>query len=58
MRRYLYYVTKEVLNSGINPEWLYSTKANMILNAAYTGEGKQFFFTKDIVKASKTISFF
>ncbi|MBO3063898.1 hypothetical protein ACWEZE_03715 [Staphylococcus shinii] len=49
---------QDILNSGINPEWLYSTKANMVLNPAYTGEGKQFFFTKDIVKASKTIPFF
>lgn len=30
----------------------------MILNSAYTGEGKQFFFTNDIVKASNTIPFF
>ncbi len=49
---------QEILNSGINPEWLYNAKANMILNPAYTGEGKQFFFTKDIIKASKTIPFF
>ena len=49
---------QEILNSGINPEWLYSAKANMILNPAYTGEGRQFFFTKDIMKASKTIPFF
>ncbi|MDT3968182.1 hypothetical protein, partial [Staphylococcus saprophyticus] len=40
---------QEILNSGINPEWLYNAKANMILNPAYTGEGKQFFFTKDII---------
>ncbi|MEJ7443064.1 hypothetical protein WL555_13515, partial [Staphylococcus warneri] len=28
------------------------------LNPAYTGEGKQFFFTKDIIEASKNIPFF
>lgn len=27
---------QDVLNSGINPEWLYSAKANMLLNPAYT----------------------
>ena len=32
---------QEVLNCGINPEWLYCAKANMILEPAYTGEGKQ-----------------
>ncbi|MGZ9790109.1 hypothetical protein ACXYTD_08245 [Staphylococcus hominis] len=49
---------QEILNCGINPEWLYCAKANMILEPAYTGEGKQFFSTKDIVKASKVIPFF
>ena len=49
---------QEILNCGITPEWLYCAKANMILEPAYTGEGKQFFSTKDIVKASKVIPFF
>lgn len=49
---------QDVLNSGINPEWLYSAKANMLLNPAYNGEGKQFFFTKDIIKASKIVPFY
>lgn len=49
---------QEVLNCGINPEWLYCAKANTILEPAYTGEGKQFFSTKDIIEASKVIPFF
>ncbi|WP_065581050.1 hypothetical protein [Staphylococcus hominis] len=49
---------QEILNCGINPEWLYCAKVNMILELAYTGEGKQFFSTKDIIKASKVIPFF
>jgi hypothetical protein len=49
---------QDILNSGINPEWLYNAKANMILNPAYTGEGKQFFYTQDILEASKVIPFF
>ena len=48
---------QDILNSGINPEWLYNAKANLILNPAYTGQGKQFFFTKDIIEASKRIPF-
>ncbi|MFT3659692.1 hypothetical protein [Staphylococcus ureilyticus] len=47
-----------MLNSGLNPEWLYSAKANMILIPAYTGKGKEFFYTSDIIKASKIIPFF
>lgn len=31
---------QDILNSGINPEWLYNAKANLILNPAYTGQGK------------------
>ncbi len=33
---------QEILNSGIHPEWLYCAKANLVLEPAYTGEGKQF----------------
>lgn len=39
---------QEILNSGIHPEWLYCAKANLVLEPAYTGEGKQFFSTQDI----------
>lgn len=49
---------QDILNSGLNPEWLYSAKANMILIPAYTGKGKEFFYTSDIIKASKVIPFF
>lgn len=48
---------QDILNSGLNPEWLYSAKANMILIPAYTGKGKEFFYTSDIIKASKIIPF-
>mgnify|MGYP001051254795 CR=1 FL=1 len=44
---------QDILNSGIHPEWLYCAKANLVLEPAYTGEGKQFFSTQDIIKASK-----
>lgn len=43
---------QDILNSGIHPEWLYCAKANLVLEPAYTGEGKQFFSTQDIIKAS------
>ena len=46
---------QEILNSGIHPEWLYCAKANLVLEPAYTGEGKQFFSTQDIINASKII---
>ncbi|MDU1489486.1 MAG: hypothetical protein E6889_06170 [Staphylococcus epidermidis] len=49
---------QDILNSGIHPEWLYCAKANLVLEPAYTGEGKQFFSTQDIIKASKIIPFF
>lgn len=49
---------QDILNSGLNTEWLYSAKANMILIPAYTGKGKEFFYTSDIIKASKIIPFF
>ncbi|MES3703217.1 hypothetical protein ABFV70_06825 [Staphylococcus arlettae] len=49
---------QDILNSEIHPEWLYNAKANMILNPSYTGQGKQFFFTKDIIKASKIVPFY
>ena len=44
---------QEVLNCGINPEWLYCAKANMILEPAYTGEGKQFLAPKILLKQVK-----
>ncbi|WP_411354050.1 hypothetical protein [Staphylococcus nepalensis] len=47
-----------MLNSGVNPEWLYNAKANLILMSAFTGKGKQYFYTKDIQKASNTIPFY
>lgn len=40
---------QEILNSGIHPEWLYCAKANLVLELSYTGEGKQFFSTQDIM---------
>ncbi|HCX9004597.1 TPA: hypothetical protein O0047_001613 [Staphylococcus aureus] len=49
---------QEILNSGIHPVWLYCAKANLVLEPAYTGEGKQFFSTQDIINASKIIPFF
>ncbi|MBN5736683.1 hypothetical protein JY628_09170 [Staphylococcus aureus] len=49
---------QEILNSGIHPKWLYCAKANLVLEPAYTGEGKQFFSTQDIINASKIIPFF
>lgn len=49
---------QEILNSGVNPEWLYNAKANLILMPAFTGKGKQYFYTKDIQKASNTIPFY
>ncbi|HCI7391403.1 TPA: hypothetical protein NPW50_001411 [Staphylococcus aureus] len=48
---------QEILNSGIHPEWLYCA-ANLVLEPAYNGEGKQFFSTQDIINASKIIPFF
>ena len=32
-------------------------KANLVLEPAYTGEGKQFFSTQDIIEASEVIPF-
>ncbi|RQM98359.1 hypothetical protein CPA43_07735 [Staphylococcus warneri] len=49
---------QDILNCGLHPAWLYNAKANMILVPAYTGEGKQFFRTTDILKASEVIPFF
>ncbi|RIN75675.1 hypothetical protein [Staphylococcus simulans] len=49
---------QDILNSNLHLEWLYNAKKNMILTPAYTGQGKQFFYTKDILKASKTLPFF
>ena len=40
---------QEILNCGITPEWLYCAKANMILEPAYTGEGKQRLEGKDYI---------
>lgn len=33
---------QEILNSGIQPEWLYCAKANLVLEPAYTGEANNF----------------
>lgn len=49
---------QDILNSGIHPKWLYAATTNMILKPAYTGQGKQFFYTEDIIKASKQMPFF
>ena len=49
---------QEILSSNLHPDWLYSAKTNMVLEPAYTGQGKQFFYTKDIIEASKVIPFF
>ncbi|BAS47020.1 hypothetical protein SSCHL_2240 [Staphylococcus schleiferi] len=49
---------QEILNSGIHPKWLYASMTNMILEPAYTGQGKQFFYTQDIIEASKELPFF
>ena len=48
---------QEILNCGINPEWLYCAKANMILEPAYTGEGKQFLAPKILLKQVKLYRF-
>lgn len=48
---------QDILNSGIHPEWLYCAKANLVLEPAYTGEGKQFLVHKTSLKASKIIPF-
>ncbi|MCQ9292248.1 hypothetical protein NQ016_12270 [Staphylococcus hyicus] len=47
-----------MLNSGIHPQWLYAATTNLILEPAYTGQGKQFFYTKDIINASERMPFF
>ena len=49
---------QDILNCGIHPEWLYCAKANLVLEPAYTSEGKQFFSTQDIIEASEVIPFF
>ncbi|AKS67934.1 hypothetical protein HIR57_12100 [Staphylococcus coagulans] len=49
---------QEILNSGIHPKWLYASMTNMFLEPAYTGQGKQFFYTQDIIEASKELPFF
>ncbi|NJH82720.1 hypothetical protein, partial [Staphylococcus agnetis] len=49
---------QDILNSGIHPKWLYAATTNLILEPAYTGQGKQFFYTKDIIKASERMPFF
>ena len=48
---------QEILNCGITPEWLYCAKANMILEPAYTGEGKQFLAPKILLKQVKLYRF-
>ncbi len=49
---------QDILNSGIHPQWLYAATTNLILEPAYTGQGKQFFYTKDIINASERMPFF
>lgn len=49
---------QDILNSGIHPEWLYCAKANLVLEPAYTGEGKQFFLHKTSLKQAKSFHFF
>lgn len=49
---------QDILNSGIHPKWLYAATTNLLLEPAYTGQGKQFFYTKDIINASKHMPFF
>lgn len=41
---------QDILNSGIHPDWLYCAKANLVLQPAYTGEGKQFLAQKILLK--------
>lgn len=47
---------QDILNSGLNPEWLYSAKANMILIPAYTG--KSFFILVTSLKQVRLSPFF
>lgn len=49
---------QDILNSGIHPEWLYCAKANLVLEPAYTGEGKQFLVHKTSLKQAKSFHFF
>ncbi|MGK9044905.1 hypothetical protein [Mammaliicoccus vitulinus] len=44
-----------LLYSGVNPEWFYACIRNEIIVPAYTGQGKQYFWTNDILKADKII---
>lgn len=44
---------QDILNSGIHPDWLYCAKANLVLQPAYTGEGKQFLAQKILLKRVK-----
>ncbi len=44
---------QEILNSGIHPEWLYCAKANLVLEPAYNGEGKQFLALKILLTRVK-----
>lgn len=44
-----------LLYSGVNPEWFYACIRNEVLVPAYTGQGKKYFWTNDILKADKII---
>ncbi len=48
---------EEILNSGIYPEWSLLC-SYPVLEPAYTGEGKQFFSTQDIIYARKSFHSF
>lgn len=48
---------QEILNSGIHPKWLYASMTNMILEPAYTGQGKQFFILRILSKRAKNYHF-
>ena len=48
---------QDILNSGLNPEWLYSAKVNMVLIPAYTGKDKEFFILVTSLKQVRLILF-
>lgn len=47
-----------LLYSSVDPEWFYACIRNDVLVPAYTGQGKQYFWTKDILEAHKIIPIF
>ena len=48
---------QDILNSGLNPEWLYSAKVNMVLIPAYTVKDKEFFILVTSLKQVRLILF-